>query len=373
MTGIQTRDSVGDGSDDEPLSKFIKRTPTPERTHYSEDTTPAVDGTGGGTKKLSSTSPDSDFAEDASVKELPKECASAAESPGHSSDSEPLSTLLKSKGLVPGIAQGKQKTCETHVVKESSGSEDDQPLMTLIKKKKTEQEESAALDAKTPKRRKMTARASKLRQSSQVKTTQKRGRKGKAEAKRMAPAPSTAENQKLKRRGRPKKAETQAKAPSSDTSDDEPLSLLVRKKSQPEIKKAVVLLKRMSKSDVMDVIAQGRARIREQTGTASAGGAVESSDEEPLSHNVKRLKHQGKPARGSPGADNSSDDEPLVKQVKTAQGKNKCRERTNGEEDTCEQESKMGEELKEDLDDQCLDEKTSDNVPPSPVRESSNS
>ncbi|XP_076850212.1 uncharacterized protein LOC143499442 isoform X4 [Brachyhypopomus gauderio] len=338
MTGIQTRgDSVGDGSDDEPLSKFIKRTPTPERTHYSEDTTPAVDGTGGGTKKLSSTSPDSDFAEDASVKELPKECASAA------------------------------------VVKESSGSEDDQPLMTLIKKKKTEQEESAALDAKTPKRRKMTARASKLRQSSQVKTTQKRGRKGKAEAKRMAPAPSTAENQKLKRRGRPKKAETQAKAPSSDTSDDEPLSLLVRKKSQPEIKKAVVLLKRMSKSDVMDVIAQGRARIREQTGTASAGGAVESSDEEPLSHNVKRLKHQGKPARGSPGADNSSDDEPLVKQVKTAQGKNKCRERTNGEEDTCEQESKMGEELKEDLDDQCLDEKTSDNVPPSPVRESSNS
>ncbi|XP_026883673.2 muscle M-line assembly protein unc-89-like isoform X2 [Electrophorus electricus] len=368
MTGIQSRGSVGDSSDDEPLSTLMKWKPTPERTHYLGETSLAVDGrVGGPYKQRSSASLVSDFLEDASLKETSKE--SAAESPGHSSDSEPLSTLLKSKRSAPVIAHRHQKTA----VKESSDSEDDQPLTTLIRK--TTQKEVSTLDAKSPKRCKMRARASSLRQSSpsRVKTTQKRGRKGKPETERMDAAPSTAENQMPKRRGRPKKADTQAKAPSSDTSDDEPLSLLVGKKSQPEMKQAVVVLKRLSKSDVMDAMAQERKRSREQIAGVGTGSAVESSDEEPLSLKVKRLKRQTKPAQESPAADTSSEEEPLEKQVKTAQGKYKGKERTNGEDETPKPESKLAEVLKEDLDDKCLAEREPEETPPSPQREPGNS
>ncbi|KAK1789247.1 hypothetical protein P4O66_015182 [Electrophorus voltai] len=346
----------------------MKWKPTPERTHYLGETSLAVDGrVGGPYKQRSSASLVSDFLEDASLTETSKE--SAAESPGHSSDSEPLSTLLKSKRSAPVIAHRHQKTA----VKESSDSEDDQPLTTLIRK--TTQKEVSTLDAKSPKRCKMRARASSLRQSSpsRVKTTQKRGRKGKPETERMDAAPSTAENQMPKRRGRPKKADTQAKAPSSDTSDDEPLSLLVGKKSQPEMKQAVVVLKRLSKSDVMDAMAQERKRSREQIAGVGTGSAVESSDEEPLSLKVKRLKRQTKPAQESPAADTSSEEEPLEKQVKTAQGKYKGKERTNGEDETPKPESKLAEVLKEDLDDKCLAEREPEETPPSPQREPGNS
>ncbi|GAA6105706.1 uncharacterized, partial [Tachysurus ichikawai] len=54
---------------------------------------------------------------------------------------------------------------------------------------------------------------------------------------------------------------------------------------------------------------------------------AESSDEEPLSHKLKRLKDQNA----------SSDDEPLVRKVKTAKVKDKFRKRANGEEDTVKQ------------------------------------
>lgn len=57
----------------------------------------------------------------------------------------------------------------------------------------------------------------------------------------------------------------------SDSSDDEPLSELVRKKSELEMKQAVVLLERMSEQDVMDAVARGRAHSQEQKRTARGG------------------------------------------------------------------------------------------------------
>ncbi|XP_058263656.1 nucleolar protein dao-5-like isoform X2 [Hemibagrus wyckioides] len=336
MTGIQSRDeSVGASSDDEPLSKMLK---------------PG--------KKCSEDAP-SDVMEDASREKTLDEPTSAADDcPGHSSDDEPLSKLTESKG---SKQLSKQK--ETG---EPSDSEEDQPLTTIIKKKKkqkadTEEPEGVGscitLDAKktrSPKKRKAVTKAPKLRESSPspspspVKVTPRRGRKGsggdiytftagKDDSKKKASAQSPAVNTTAKRRGRGKKG---GKGLCSDSSDDEALSEVVRKKSEPAMKHAVVLLERMSERDVMDAVARGRTRSREQKESP-----VDSSDEEPLSHKMKRLKDQSKPARGrKPAADASSDDEPLVRKVKTAKVKDKFRKRANGEEDTVKQDKELSEE-----------------------------
>ncbi|XP_058263659.1 nucleolar protein dao-5-like isoform X5 [Hemibagrus wyckioides] len=322
MTGIQSRDeSVGASSDDEPLSKMLK---------------PG--------KKCSEDAP-SDVMEDASREKTLDEPTSAADDcPGHSSDDEPLSKLTESKG---SKQLSKQK--ETG---EPSDSEEDQPLTTIIKKKKKQkadtEEPEDAKKTRSPKKRKAVTKAPKLRESSPspspspVKVTPRRGRKGKDDSKKKASAQSPAVNTTAKRRGRGKKG---GKGLCSDSSDDEALSEVVRKKSEPAMKHAVVLLERMSERDVMDAVARGRTRSREQKGTARTESPVDSSDEEPLSHKMKRLKDQSKPARGrKPAADASSDDEPLVRKVKTAKVKDKFRKRANGEEDTVKQDKELSEE-----------------------------
>ncbi|MCI4381544.1 hypothetical protein PGIGA_G00253120 [Pangasianodon gigas] len=324
MTGIQSRDeSVGDSSDDESLSKMGK---------------PG--------KKCSEDTP-SDVMEDASPKKTLKEPTSTAdECPGHSSDDEPLSKLIESKG-----AKRSSKEQETAAGK-LSDSEEDQPLTMIIKKKKKQkadtEEPEDAKKTRSPKKRKAVTKASKLRESSPspspspVKVTQRRGRKGKDNSKKKASAHSPAVNTTPKRRGRAKK---EGKPLCSDSSDDEPLSELVRKKSEPEMKQAVVVLERMSERDVMDAVARGRTHSQEQKSTTRAESAAESSDEEPLSHKMKRLKEQSKSARGRrPAADASSDDEPLVRKVKTAKVKDKFRKRANGEEDTVKQDKELSEE-----------------------------
>ncbi|XP_017341169.1 hepatoma-derived growth factor-related protein 2 isoform X1 [Ictalurus punctatus] len=346
MTGIQSRDeSVGDSSDDEPLSKMVK---------------PG--------KKCPEDAP-SDIMEDASPKKTLKEPTSAADvpasqvfpgfpqgspvssqvpqnkCPGHSSDDEPLSKLTESKG-----AKRSSKQKETAAGKQSE-SEDDQPLTMIIKKKKQKADTEEPEDAKktrSPKKRKAVTKASKLRDSSPspspspVKATQRRGQKGKDESKKKVPAHSPAVNTTPKRRGRAKK---EGKAPCSDSSDDEPLSELPWKRSEPEMKQAVVLVERMSERDVKDAVARGRAHSQEQKSTARAECAAEGSDEEPLSHKMKRLKEQSKTARGRrPAADASSDDEPLVRKVKAAKVKDKFRKRANGEEDTVKQDRELSEE-----------------------------
>ncbi|XP_053497386.1 hepatoma-derived growth factor-related protein 2 isoform X3 [Ictalurus furcatus] len=290
MTGIQSRDeSVGDSSDDEPLSKMVK-----PGKKCPEDAS-------------------SDIMEDASPKKTLKEPTSAAdECPGHSSDDEPLSKLTESKG-----AKRSSKQKETATGKQSE-SEDDQPLTMIIKKKKQKADTEEHEDAKktrSPKKRKAVTKASKLRDSSPspspspVKATQRRGQKGKDESKKKAPAHSPAVNTTPKRRGRAKK---EGKAPCSDSSDDEPLSELAWKRSEPEMKQAVVLVERMSERDVKDAVARGRAHSQEQKSTARA--------------------------------DASSDDEPLVRKVKAAKVKDKFRKRANGEEDTVKQDRELSEE-----------------------------
>ncbi|XP_053541653.1 hepatoma-derived growth factor-related protein 2 isoform X6 [Ictalurus punctatus] len=259
MTGIQSRDeSVGDSSDDEPLSKMVK---------------PG--------KKCPEDAP-SDIMEDASPKKTLKEPTSAAdECPGHSSDDEPLSKLTESKG-----AKRSSKQKETAAGKQSE-SEDDQPLTMIIKKKKQKADTEEPEDAKktrSPKKRKAVTKASKLRDSS--------------------PSPSPSPVKATQRRGQ--------KAPCSDSSDDEPLSELPWKRSEPEMKQAVVLVERMSERDVKDAVARGRAHSQEQKSTARA--------------------------------DASSDDEPLVRKVKAAKVKDKFRKRANGEEDTVKQDRELSEE-----------------------------
>ncbi|XP_053541652.1 uncharacterized protein LOC108275095 isoform X5 [Ictalurus punctatus] len=282
MTGIQSRDeSVGDSSDDEPLSKMVK---------------PG--------KKCPEDAP-SDIMEDASPKKTLKEPTSAADvpasqvfpgfpqgspvssqvpqnkCPGHSSDDEPLSKLTESKG-----AKRSSKQKETAAGKQSE-SEDDQPLTMIIKKKKQKADTEEPEDAKktrSPKKRKAVTKASKLRDSS--------------------PSPSPSPVKATQRRGQ--------KAPCSDSSDDEPLSELPWKRSEPEMKQAVVLVERMSERDVKDAVARGRAHSQEQKSTARA--------------------------------DASSDDEPLVRKVKAAKVKDKFRKRANGEEDTVKQDRELSEE-----------------------------
>ncbi|XP_047675549.1 nucleolar protein dao-5-like isoform X2 [Tachysurus fulvidraco] len=318
MTSIQSRDeSVGDSSDDEPLSKMSK---------------PG--------KKCSEETP-SDIMKDASPDKPLNEPTSAADDcPGHSTDDEPLSKLIESKG-----SKQLNKQPETG---ELSDSEEDQPLTIIIKKKKQKADREEPEDAKKtrgPKKRKAVTKASKLREPSPtpspspspVKVAQRRGRKGKDDSKKKAAARSAAVNATPKRRGRAKK-----EAACSDSSDNETLSELVRKKSEPAMKQAVVLLERMSEQDVLDAVARGRTRSREQEESTA-----ESSDEEPLSHRLKRLKDQSKTARGRrPAADASSDDEPLVRKVKTAKVKDKFRKRANGEEDTVKQDKELSEEDK---------------------------
>ncbi|XP_036432837.1 nucleolar protein dao-5-like isoform X2 [Colossoma macropomum] len=339
MTGIQPRsETVEDSSDDdEPLSALMKSKKAPERT----------------------------------------KCSNETQSPGRSSDDEPLSKMTKSKSSSPASSDGHQ---ESAAVKPSD-SEDDQPLTAMMKKRKKRpvREETEMLEqgdankTRNPERHKIEEKASKLRQASPspVKTPQKRGRKGKQERKRMASEQSTPEVMAPKKRGRPKKEDTERKAPSGDGSgDDEPLVRLVKKKRQPQMKEAVVLLRRMSKSDVIDAITQGDTRSREQSSKARAGAKsdVESLDEEQLSHKVKRQKQQSKPVRDrTRGA--SSDDEPLVRRVKAAPVRNKCRKRTNG--DTPKQESELGDELKNDSDDESLVKRKSDRAAQPLYRESS--
>ncbi|XP_046716026.1 nucleolar protein dao-5-like isoform X4 [Silurus meridionalis] len=308
MTGIQSRDElVGDTSDDEPLSKTLK---------------PGKKGSEDACKTAS------DIVEDASPKKPLKEPTSTAdECPGHSSDDEPLSKLNESKGA----------------------------------KRSSKQQETDARKTRSPKKRKVATKASRIRVSSPspsrspAKVTQRRGRKGKDNSKKKASGHSPATNTTPKRRGRAKK---EGKA-CSDSSDDEPLSEparkkgeparkkgeLARKKGEPEMKQAVVLLERMSEQDVMDAVARGGTHTQEQKSAARAESAVESSDEEPLSLKMKRLKEQSKAARGRrPAADASSDDEPLVRKVKTAKVKDKFRKRANGEEDTVKQDKELSEE-----------------------------
>ncbi|XP_046716025.1 nucleolar protein dao-5-like isoform X3 [Silurus meridionalis] len=313
MTGIQSRDElVGDTSDDEPLSKTLK---------------PGKKGSEDACKTAS------DIVEDASPKKPLKEPTSTAdECPGHSSDDEPLSKLNESKG-----AKRSSKQQET--------------VSLFVDARKT----------RSPKKRKVATKASRIRVSSPspsrspAKVTQRRGRKGKDNSKKKASGHSPATNTTPKRRGRAKK---EGKA-CSDSSDDEPLSEparkkgeparkkgeLARKKGEPEMKQAVVLLERMSEQDVMDAVARGGTHTQEQKSAARAESAVESSDEEPLSLKMKRLKEQSKAARGRrPAADASSDDEPLVRKVKTAKVKDKFRKRANGEEDTVKQDKELSEE-----------------------------
>ncbi|KAL7868326.1 hypothetical protein SRHO_G00097100 [Serrasalmus rhombeus] len=322
--------SVEDSSgDDEPLSALMKSKKAPERNKYSNET----------------------------------------QSPGCSSDDESLSKMTKSKSSSPASSEGHQ---ESAAVKPSD-SEDDQPLTAMMKKRKKRpvREETEMLEHLD--RHKIEEKASKLRQASTspVKTPQKRGRKVKQERKRMASEQSTPEDAAPKKRGRPKKEDTEKKAPSGDSSgDDEPLVRLVKKKRQPQMKQAVVLLRRMSKSDVIDAITQGDTRSRERTSKDRAGtkSDVESLDEEPLSHKVKRQKQQSKPVKDrTRGA--SSDDEPLVRRVKAAPVRNKCRKKTNG--DTPKQESELADELKNDSDDECLVKRKSDTAAQPLYRESS--
>ncbi|XP_060771276.1 hepatoma-derived growth factor-related protein 2-like isoform X2 [Neoarius graeffei] len=320
MTGIQSRDeSLGDSSDDEPLSKLVK-----PGKKCSEDTL-------------------SDIMEDASLKKTLKEPTSATDDCfGHNSDDEPLSKLIKSRG-------GKRSSKDQETG-ELLDSEDDQPLTMIIKKKKKKKQKADieeledAKKTRSPKKRKAVTKASKLRESSPspspspVKVPQRRGRKGKDDSKKKASAHSPAVNMTPKRSGRAKK---EGKALCSDSSDDE----LLRKKSELEMKQAVVLVERMSERDVLDAVARGRAHSQEQRSTARAESAAESSDEEPLSHKMKKLKEQSKAARGRrPAADASSDDEPLVRKVKTAKVKDKFRKRANGEEDTVKQDKELSEE-----------------------------
>ncbi|XP_072523918.1 uncharacterized protein [Salminus brasiliensis] len=368
-------------------------------------------------------------------------------SPGHSSDNEPRSNLTKSKDSPPASSDKHQESDtkelsdleddeplltlmkkrkkkqpdkeETAVLdkKEVSDSEDDEPVLTLMKKrknKKPDTEETAVIDSnkpKSPRKHQTEAKVSKLRQSSpsQAKATQKRGRKGKEETRRMASAQSTPESTTPKKRGRPKKEATERKAPSRDSSDNEPLVQLAKKNRQPEMKQAVVLLKRMSKRDVIDMITQGHTHTQKQSGTARAGvkseaessdeeplshkvkklkqhskpvrgratadvkSEADSSDEEPLSHKVKRLKQHSKPARGRATADVCSDDESLVKRAKAVPVKNKCAKRTNGEKDPPKKEAKLGDELNTDSDNECLVKRKSDKAAQSLHRETSSS
>ncbi|XP_066525520.1 neurofilament heavy polypeptide-like [Hoplias malabaricus] len=226
-----------------------------------------------------------------------------------------------------------------------------------MKKKRPDKEETEMQDAnktKSPKRQ-TEAKISKLRQSpSQVKSTQKRGRKGKEGTQRMASDRSTPEETTPKKRGRPKKENTQRKAPSDDGCDVEPVKQLGKKTNHPEMKEAVVLLERMSKRDVIDMITQSHTPSQEETTTAAAESEAQSSDEEPLTQKVKNLKQQSKPVKARTTTDGSSDDEPLVRQGKAAPTKNKCRKRTNGEKDTPKQESELGEEVQSDSGNECL-------------------
>ncbi|KAK3526362.1 hypothetical protein QTP70_025155 [Hemibagrus guttatus] len=293
LSGVREAKSVGDSSDDEPLSKMLK---------------PG--------KKCSEDAP-SDIMEDPSREKTLNEPTSAVDDcRGHSSDEEPLSKLIESKG---SKQLSKQK--ETGELSDS----EDQPLTMIIKKKKKQkadtEEPEDTKKTRSPKKRKAVTKASKLRESSPtpspspVKATQRRGRKGKDDSKKKASAQSPAVNTTAKRRGRGKKG---GKAQCSDTSDDEALNELVRKKSEPAMKQAVVLLERMSERDVMDAVARGRTRSQEQKGTARTG--------------VYRL------------GDASSDDEPLVRKVKTVKVKDKFRKRANGEEDMVKQDKEPSEE-----------------------------
>lgn len=321
MTGIQSRDeSVGNSSDDEPLSKMVK---------------PG--------KKCSGDPPSSDFLEDVSPKKTGQEPSSSADDcPGHSSDDEPLSKLIDSKG-----SNRSSKQQETGKLLDS---EDDQPLTKIIKKKQQKQKADTeeledARKTRSPKKRKAVTKAPKLRESSPspspssspVKFTQRKGRKGKNDSKKKASAQPTAANATPKRRERAKK-----EAVCGDSSGGEASSELLRKRSEPAMKQAVVLLERMSERDVRDAVARGRAHGQERK---------DSSDEEPLNQKMKRLKEQRKSTRGrrppAATADASSDDEPLVRKVKTAKVKDKFRKRANGEEDMVKQDKELNEEDKQ--------------------------
>ncbi|KAM9495831.1 uncharacterized protein Hap1MRO34_021036 [Clarias gariepinus] len=321
MTGMQSRnESVGDSSDDEPLSKMGK---------------PG--------KKCSEDTP-TDILEDPSTpkKALKEPTPTADECPRNSSDEEPLSKLIESKA-----AKRSSKQQET-ATGEPSDSEEDQPLTMIIKRKKKQtadtDEPEDAKKTRSPKKRKAARKTSKLRESSPspVKVTQRRGRKGKDNSKKKASAHRPAVNTTPKRKGRAKK---EGKALCSDSSEDERLSELARQKGEPGMKRAVVLLERMSERDVMDAVARARTHGQAQKSAARAESAPDSSDEEPLSHKMKKLKEPSKTARGRrPAADASSDDEPLVRKVKTAKVKDKFRKRANGEEDTVKQDKELSEE-----------------------------
>ncbi|KAI4889482.1 hypothetical protein NFI96_015242 [Prochilodus magdalenae] len=309
--------------------------------------------------------------------------------------------MVKSKSSPPASSDGRQESA----INKPSDSEDDQPLTTLMQKRKKRpdkeepdmlNEQGDANKTNNPRRHKTGEKAPKLRRSSPAKTPQKRGRKavnrpsdseddqplttlmqkkrpdreetetlGKQEGRRMTSGRATPENTTPKKRGRPKKEDPERTAPSGDGSgDDEPLVGMVKKKRQPQMKQAVVLLKRLSKSDVIDAITRGDTRSRERTSTGGAG--AESSDEEPLSHKLKRLKQPSKPVKDRTTRGTSSDDEPLVRRVKAA---SKRRKRTNG--DTPKQESELGAEVKHDSDDECLVKRKSDRAAQPLYRESS--
>ncbi|XP_022527711.2 uncharacterized protein LOC103041488 [Astyanax mexicanus] len=239
-------------------------------------------------------------------------------SAGNSSDDdEPLSEMAKRKK-----APEKTQYSEEAHKKELSKSEDDESLLTLMKRKnkKTGTEETAVLDSnktRSPRKQKTEVKTEKHRQASpSQKTSQKRSRKGKRETRKTASAPP-------KKRGCAKQKDTQRQAPSCDSSDNEPLVELVKKKRQPEMKRAVVLLKRMSNRDIINMITQGHecSQVQKSTVKVDEKSKAESSDEEPLSHKVKRLKQHSKPVRGRATTDvkseaDSSDEEPLTHRVK---------------------------------------------------------
>ncbi|XP_062856538.1 uncharacterized protein LOC134319346 isoform X2 [Trichomycterus rosablanca] len=212
-------------------------------------------------------------------------------------DDEPLSNLAK-----PGRAK---RSVERQSVEDSS--DDDEPLSDLVKPGKAKRSEETHVKE--------------LSDDDQPLTTMI----------------------KKKKRNRPDREKLAILVLSNDSSDDEPLTELVRKKKKPQMKQAVVLLEKMSKEDVMDLIAQkDKCSQKGKSTTRSAislpENEVESSDDEPLSQKLKRLKEKNKRARDRKAkADASSDDEPLVKWVKTVKVKDKSRKRTSRDKDPVEQ------------------------------------